>query len=127
LGIRANTVQITFCVHYNDAYPDELPELSLRHEDPNIDIKDVESLLTELRKVVCPSSVWDLHKLTRSQGMENLGMAMTFTLVSHLREQLSQLVRSKIEAHNQRESEKERLALEVSNVSLYRRGGVHKR
>jgi len=45
-------------------------------------------------------------------GEENLGMAMTFTLVSHLREQLSQLVRSKIEEHNQRELEKERLALE---------------
>jgi hypothetical protein len=42
-------------------------------------------------------------------------MAMTFTLVSHLREQLSQLVRSKIEEHNQRESEKERLASEVSS------------
>jgi hypothetical protein len=46
-------------------------------------------------------------------------MAMTFTLVSHLREQLSQLVRSKIEEHNQRESEKERLALEVRNILLY--------
>ncbi|KIM49141.1 hypothetical protein M413DRAFT_15314 [Hebeloma cylindrosporum] len=92
----ADDVQITFCVHYNDAYPDELPELSLKHEDSNIDEKDIESLLAELRKV----------------GEENLGMAMTFTLVSHLREQLSQLVRSKIEEHNQRESEKERLALE---------------
>jgi hypothetical protein len=92
----AENVQITFCVHYNDAYPDELPDLSLKHQDPNLDGKDVKSLLTELRKV----------------GEENLGMAMTFTLVSHLREQLSQLVRSKIEEHNQRESEKERLELE---------------
>ena len=41
-------------------------------------------------------------------------MAMTFTLVSHLREQLSQLVRSKLEEQKQRDSEKERLALEVS-------------
>lgn len=40
-------------------------------------------------------------------------MAMTFTLVSQLREQLSQLVRSKIDEHNKREAEKERLALEV--------------
>jgi hypothetical protein len=38
---------------------------------------------------------------------------MTFTLVSHLREQLSQLVRSKLEEQRQRDSEKERLALEV--------------
>jgi hypothetical protein len=39
---------------------------------------------------------------------------MTFTLVSHLREQLSQLVRSKLEEQRQRDSEKDRLALEVS-------------
>lgn len=38
---------------------------------------------------------------------------MTFTLVSHLREQLSQLVVSKIEEENRREREKERLLLEV--------------
>jgi len=54
-------------------------------------------------------------------------MAMTFTLVSHLREQLSQLVRSKIEEHNRRESEKERLALEVKIILLYRQRDVHKR
>ena len=43
---------------------------------------------------------------------------MTFTLVSHLREQLSQLVRSKLEEQRQRDSEKERLALEVSHLFL---------
>jgi hypothetical protein len=43
-------------------------------------------------------------------------MAMTFTLVSHLREQLSQLVRLKLEEQRQRDSEKERLALEVSHL-----------
>jgi hypothetical protein len=45
---------------------------------------------------------------------------MTFTLVSHLREQLSQLVRSKLEEQRQRDSEKERLALEVSYLLLPR-------
>ena len=43
---------------------------------------------------------------------------MTFTLVSHLREQLSQLVRSKLEEQRQRESEKERLALEARYFSF---------
>jgi len=38
---------------------------------------------------------------------------MTFTLVSHLREQLSQLVRQKSEDEKRREAEKERLILEV--------------
>lgn len=40
-------------------------------------------------------------------------MAMTFTLVSHLREQLSSLVRLRAEKRKQDEQEKERLALEV--------------
>ena len=43
---------------------------------------------------------------------------MTFTLVSHLREQLSELVRSKLEEQRRRDSEKERLALEVSHFPL---------
>ena len=71
--------------------------------------------------------VWGQHKLTLPQGEENLGMAMTFTLVSHLREQLSQLVRSKIEEHNRQESEKERLALEVKIILLDCQRDVHKR
>lgn len=53
-----------------------------------------------------------------NQGEENLGMAMTFTLVSHLREQLSQLVRTKLEEQKQRDAEKERLAVEVSYLLL---------
>lgn len=37
---------------------------------------------------------------------------MTFTLVSHLREQLSKLVRSKADELERAEKEKERIALE---------------
>ncbi|KAF9480143.1 RWD domain-containing protein [Pholiota conissans] len=92
----SQNVLVTLCVHYTSSYPDELPELSLKHEDPNLDESDVEKLLTELRTV----------------GEENLGMAMTFTLVSQLREQLSILVREKEEEEKRREKEKERLALE---------------
>ena len=40
-------------------------------------------------------------------------MAMTFTLVSHLREQLSTLVRARADKLRREEAEKERLALEV--------------
>jgi len=69
----------------------------LEHDDERIEEADWENILEDLRKV----------------GEENLGMAMTFTLVSHLREQLSQLVRSKLEEQRQRDSEKERLALEA--------------
>lgn len=48
------------------------------------------------------------------QGEENAGMAMTFTLVSHLREQLSELVRSRVEKERRLAAEKERLELEVN-------------
>ncbi|KAF8902109.1 ubiquitin-conjugating enzyme/RWD-like protein [Gymnopilus junonius] len=92
----AENVQVTLCVHYNDAYPDELPDLSLKHDDENITERDLDDLLTDLRRV----------------GEENIGMAMTFTLVSHLRETLSNLVRAKIEENRRMEAEKERLALE---------------
>lgn len=40
-------------------------------------------------------------------------MAMTFTLSTHLREQLSALIHSRIERRKQEEAEKERKALEV--------------
>jgi hypothetical protein len=46
-------------------------------------------------------------------------MAMTFTLVSHLRELLSSLVRSRAEDNRKAEAEKERLALEVSLNPCY--------
>jgi len=48
-----------------------------------------------------------------TQGEENVGMAMTFTLISHLREQLAELVRSRAENERQLAAEKERLELEV--------------
>lgn len=47
------------------------------------------------------------------QGEENKGMAMTFTLVSHLREKLSGLVENRVKARVAEEHEKERLANEV--------------
>ncbi|KAF8798004.1 RWD domain-containing protein [Phlegmacium glaucopus] len=94
----AINLQVRLCVEYSGGYPDELPSLSLEHDgDERIQEADSENILENLRKV----------------GEENLGMAMTFTLVSHLREQLSELVRSKLEEQRQRESEKERLALEA--------------
>lgn len=40
-------------------------------------------------------------------------MAMTFTLVSHLREQLASLVSSRVERRKHEESEKERQIIEV--------------
>ena len=42
-------------------------------------------------------------------------MAMTFTLVSHLREELLALVKRRVERQIEEEKEKERRALEVSH------------
>ncbi|KAG6818137.1 hypothetical protein H0H87_000042 [Tephrocybe sp. NHM501043] len=92
----AEELKATLCVHYTDEYPDTLPELSLKSVEGNIDDEELDKILDELRLV----------------GNDNLGMAMTFTLMSHLREQLSQLVRSRAERRGQEEREKERLALE---------------
>ncbi|KIK08651.1 hypothetical protein K443DRAFT_84463 [Laccaria amethystina LaAM-08-1] len=75
----AEAVKVTLCVSYPDGYPDVLPNLSLQAEETNFNENDVQGLINDLRAV----------------GGENLGMAMTFTLVSHLREQLSKLVQSK--------------------------------
>ena len=45
-------------------------------------------------------------------------MAMTFTLVTHLRERLSTLMREKEERIRQEEAEKERRALEVGFIPV---------
>jgi len=42
-------------------------------------------------------------------------MAMTFTLVAHLREQIGVLIRSKIELQRKTDAEKELRAIEVSH------------
>jgi len=52
-------------------------------------------------------------------------MAMTFTLVSHLREQMSCLVRKRADQLIAEEREKERLAIEVKSSVLFRPQEVH--
>ena len=49
----------------------------------------------------------------RVQAQENVGMAMTFTIVSQLREQLSTLIRNRSERRKKEALELERKALEV--------------
>ena len=43
---------MTLCVEYTEGYPDELPILSLDHEDERIEEADSEIILEDLRKVV---------------------------------------------------------------------------
>ncbi|KDQ60844.1 hypothetical protein JAAARDRAFT_31835 [Jaapia argillacea MUCL 33604] len=93
-------LKLNLNVHYPDEYPDALPDLSLENVEGSLDEDELNSLLNDLRIV----------------GEENLGMAMTFTLVSHLREHLSILVRTKAERRRKEESEKERQALEAEEA-----------
>ncbi|KAG6890716.1 hypothetical protein C0995_005089 [Termitomyces sp. Mi166 len=92
----AEKLRVTLCVHYTDEYPDALPELSLKPVEGEVDDQELDGILQGLRSV----------------GNDSIGMAMTFTLVSHLREQLSHLVRIRAERCEKEEKEKERLALE---------------
>ncbi|KAF8636465.1 hypothetical protein AX17_003281 [Amanita inopinata Kibby_2008] len=92
----AEDLKVTLCVHYTDAYPDQLPELALKVDNGSIDDKEINDLIGQLRTV----------------GEENIGMAMTFTLVTVLREKLSQLIRIRAETQKREEMERERRLLE---------------
>jgi regulator of replication initiation timing len=82
-----------------------LPDLSLKLIDGELDASQVDVLLQQLKSV----------------GEENLGLAMTFTLVSHLREQLSELVKQREAKRRADEKERERRELEVRLILSYLR------
>lgn len=93
-------VKLTLDVKYPQDYPDVLPELSLEPTQGGLQDDEVQALIEGLRAV----------------GEENLGMAMTFTLVSHLREQMASLVSSRVERRKHEESEKERQIIEAEEA-----------
>lgn len=82
---------------YPDAYPNVLPELSLDALDGTLDVQESEELMLELTTI----------------GEENIGMAMTFTLISHIRDKLSTFLQSRVERMRREAVEKERLEIEV--------------
>ncbi|KAJ7774650.1 RWD-domain-containing protein [Mycena maculata] len=89
-------------VQYPPEYPEVLPDLSLHEIEGEGEIEE--------------SEINDLLKDLRAVGEENLGIAMTFTLVSHLREQLSSLIKTRAEKRRKEEMEKERLVLEAEEA-----------
>ncbi|KAJ7273690.1 RWD domain-containing protein [Mycena haematopus] len=95
-------LKITLEVQYPAEYPDILPELSLHAIEREGEFED--------------SEIDDLLKDLRAVGEENLGIAMTFTLVSRLREQLSVLAKTRAERRRKEETEKERLAIEAEEA-----------
>ncbi|PIL23901.1 hypothetical protein GSI_13652 [Ganoderma sinense ZZ0214-1] len=93
-------LSLAFKVEYPDEYPEALPIFSLEVQQGELDDEEVDQLLVELGKV----------------GEKNLGMAMTFTLVTHLRERLSALQREREERIRKDEMEKERRAIEAEEA-----------
>ncbi|KAI4527849.1 RWD-domain-containing protein [Schizophyllum commune Tattone D] len=102
-----DTIKLALKVHYTDGYPDELPDLSFDVLEGELTDDELNGLLEGLRTVV--SSIG-------GTGEENLGLAMVFTLVTTLRERLSELVRERAERHKAEEHEKERLAIEAEEA-----------
>ncbi|KAK1232232.1 hypothetical protein PQX77_004606 [Marasmius sp. AFHP31] len=90
------TLKVNLHVQYPDDYPDVLPELSLACIEGGLDDTESKELLDDVKKM----------------GEENLGMAMTFTLVSHLRDQITDLLKKRAEKAKREEMEQERIALE---------------
>ncbi|KAF7294954.1 RWD-domain-containing protein [Mycena indigotica] len=95
-------IKLKLQVAYGPDYPDVLPQLSLHPLDDGgeIDDEEIAMLLKDLYSV----------------GEENLGIAMTFTLVSHLRERLAAFVKERAERIRKEEMEKERLAIEAEEA-----------
>ncbi|KIM24428.1 hypothetical protein M408DRAFT_317654 [Serendipita vermifera MAFF 305830] len=97
--------KICMNVIYPPEYPDVYPEVSLEaHEEGDeateLTTEETEKLLSGLEEV----------------GNENTGMAMTFTLVTHLREQLTTILQARAEKIQQEEMEKERRAIEEART-----------
>ncbi|KAG9020917.1 hypothetical protein FS842_006946, partial [Serendipita sp. 407] len=94
--------KITLRVSYPPEYPDVYPEVALEpieeseREEDELTAEENERLLKSLEEI----------------GNENIGMAMTFTLVSHLREQLTVVLLERAERIKRAETEKERRAIE---------------
>ncbi|KZT33019.1 RWD-domain-containing protein [Sistotremastrum suecicum HHB10207 ss-3] len=87
-------------LNYPETYPESLPDLSLEVVDGELEEVEEQRLLEGMRSV----------------GEENLGMAMTFTLVSFLRDQVASILTARAELLEHEAMEKERLELEAEEA-----------
>ncbi|CAE6428458.1 unnamed protein product [Rhizoctonia solani] len=96
-GEIASDLKVLLGINYTTNYPDEVPNISLELEEGELEEEEIESLITGMNNV----------------GEENLGMAMVFTLVTHLREALVEVIQKRIDKEKQLEQEKERQLMEA--------------
>jgi len=97
-------IRLLLKVHYPPEYPDVVPDLAFEVIDGELSAAEEEDLLEGLRTL----------------GEESLGMAMVFTLVSHLREALATVVADRIE--RQRKVERDRALAEEEAEAARTRG-----
>jgi hypothetical protein len=113
-------VRLCFTVTFPPEYPDVCPTMSLEgleDEEGALTEQEEEKILRGLEEAVREHWPYLLTAaLTIFQGNENLGMAMTFTLITHVREQLSTVLQDRVKKKNEEEAEKERKTLEVGVI-----------
>lgn len=97
---------LRFTVKYPEEYPEVLPEMDLEPVEGEWENDEYNELMEDLRSVVrlplvALHSCASLAELAWAgtdglQGEESIGMAMVFTLASHLRESTSALVAKRV-------------------------------
>ncbi|CED83844.1 Uncharacterized conserved protein, contains RWD domain [Phaffia rhodozyma] len=100
--VTTEPLSLKFTVKYPPDYPDVLPDMSLDVLDGELEDSEREWLLEDLKVV----------------GEESIGMAMVFTLASHLRETMSSLVARRVVLKQQAEDEKHRQLEEAQAARL---------
>jgi len=99
---REQDPHLLLILSYPTDYPQNLPEMRIQVDKGKMDDFEINSLQSSLA----------------STAEESLGMVMTFSLVSNLKENLDALIRDRIEAAKRKERETERQALLEEEMRL---------
>ncbi|KAG8711860.1 hypothetical protein FRC09_020380 [Ceratobasidium sp. 395] len=96
-GVVESDLKVQLTVRYTPEYPNEVPELELEPEEGDLEKSEIEELIEGMKTV----------------GTDSLGMAMVFTLITHLREALVTTVQRRAAKEKEVEQEKERQLMEA--------------
>ncbi|GJJ12395.1 hypothetical protein Clacol_006637 [Clathrus columnatus] len=105
---RSSLNQVLLQVEYPESYPDEIPGLSLYAVEGTLEDDEVGHLIEDLK----------------TTATENLGIAMTFTLISQLRETLLERLQARADELKRLTLETERLELETDKAEEARTRGT---
>ncbi|QRV72834.1 hypothetical protein RhiJN_15722 [Ceratobasidium sp. AG-Ba] len=96
-GMVESDLKVLLNVRYTPGYPNEVPELEIEPEEGDLEEEEIKELIDSMKTV----------------GEENVGMAMVFALVTHLREALVTTIQKRIQKEKEIEQEKERQIMEA--------------